>query len=240
MGGGSDLRKITKQLRTDLKTCPELEKIIQERHIQFHPTSPAAPHHNGISEAAVKSTKNHLKRVTEGHSLTLEEFRTITVKIEAMLNSRPLAPLSSDPNDLAPLTPAHFLIGRALVSPLEPDYSELPSKKFPAKRWRRVQAITQSFWKRWGNEYLHTLQMRHKWINKTRNLKIDDLVLIHDHSTVPLHWKMGRIVQLHPGSDGQVRVVRVRTSTGDLTRPVVKLYPLPMETDDSDPEENDE
>ena len=37
-------------------------------------------------------------------------------------------------------------------------------------------------------------------------------------------WLLGRIEQVHPGQDGIVRVVNVRTKTGVYVRPVVKIY----------------
>jgi len=50
------------------------------------------------------------KTVANNASLTFEEFYTLITEIEAILNSRSLIPISTDPNDLIPLTSAHFLI----------------------------------------------------------------------------------------------------------------------------------
>ncbi|KAJ8949760.1 hypothetical protein NQ318_005083 [Aromia moschata] len=44
----------------------------------------------------------------------------------------------------------------------------------------------------------------------------------------PLRWQLARVVGVHPGADGVVRVATVRTSTGLMKRPVVKLCPLPL------------
>jgi hypothetical protein len=45
------------------------------------------------------------------HSFTFKEFSTTVAEIEACLNSHPLCPLISDPENLNVLTTAHFLIG---------------------------------------------------------------------------------------------------------------------------------
>ena len=46
-----------------------------------------------------------------GKKLSNQELLTVLTLIEAILNSRPLTPLLNDPNNLAPLSPAHFKIG---------------------------------------------------------------------------------------------------------------------------------
>jgi len=83
---------------------------------------------------------------------------TVLVQIEACINSRPLIPSSNDPNDLAVLTPAHFLISSLLVSLPQSDISY--KKENYLSRWQRVQQITQGMWKRWNGEYLNQFQVR--------------------------------------------------------------------------------
>lgn len=68
------------------------------------------PHFGGIREAAKKIVKTHLRRVFGSQVFTMEEFTTLVVRIEGILNYQPLTPISSDSNDLSALTPGHFLI----------------------------------------------------------------------------------------------------------------------------------
>jgi hypothetical protein len=75
----------------------------------LHPTS--CPNFGGLWEISVKSVKGHLAKTVRDNIYTYEECYTLLCQIEAVLNSRPLTPMSEDPNDLMPLTPAHYLIG---------------------------------------------------------------------------------------------------------------------------------
>ena len=67
----------------------------------------------GIFESMVKQVKRAMKTVINDQVLTEETHHTVLVEREAIVNSRPLTPVSDDPNDYEALTPNHFLIGRA-------------------------------------------------------------------------------------------------------------------------------
>ena len=76
-------------------------------------------------EAVVKSIKFHLRRTIGDTLLTFVVSVTLLTQIEGLLNSRPLEPLSEDPEDVIALTPGHFLIGTALNSVPEPSLLNL-------------------------------------------------------------------------------------------------------------------
>ncbi|XP_072158658.1 uncharacterized protein [Bemisia tabaci] len=222
----TDLRQAVRSLNEALQTQPQPTGLGEVEGMRFHFNPAHAPHMGGLWEAAVKAAKHHLVRVMQGKSLTVEEFRTLVTKVEAMLNSRPLTPISSDPSEILPLTPGHFLIGDSLRAVPEIQHE---GPRTPLKRWHRVQAMSQDIWRRWHTEYLHTLSPRKKWTKGTPPLKVNDLVIIDDPNYHSLCWHLGRITKLHPGKDGHVRAATVRTKTAELRRPAVKLFPLPIE-----------
>lgn len=189
---------------------------------------PRSPHFGGLWEAGVKSVKHHLRRVVGSQLLTYEEFSTVLAQIEAVLNSRPLCPLSDDPDDLDALTPGHFLIGGAPTAVPDLDVAEVPTNRL--SRWQLTSQIVQHFWRRWHQEYLSTLQQRYKWATVADNVKVGQLVLVKDELMPPTKWRMARVVQAQPGDDGRVRVVKLKTATGETTRAIARICVLPITT----------
>ena len=223
--GASNKLSQLKNFMFQKQTQADIAKYCSNNFFNFHFIPPRAPHFGGLWEAAVKSAKGHLNRSFINTRFTYEELLTALVEIEAILNSRPLTASSSDPNDLEPLTPAHFLVGTSLKA--------LPERDVPidqlhlVDKWTRVSIIKQHFWKSWQNDYLNELQVRSKWQNDRPNIKADSMVLVHEDNVPPLHWVLGRVIHEIPGKDSLIRVVDVRTAKGVIRRPIRKLALLP-------------
>lgn len=195
---------------------------------RFHFAPPGSPHFNGLAEAAVKMAKSAMRKTIGETKLTFEEMTTFLAQVEAALNSRPICALPADGDDEGILTPGHFLIGQSITAVPEPNVGEA---KTPTNRWHMLQHMVQHFWRRWGREYLHQLQQRSKWMQPTTDIQVGDIVLVHDEMLHSTRWKMGRVIDVHPGTDGRVRVASVKTANGILKRAVVKLSLLPVNND---------
>lgn len=189
---------------------------------------PGAPHFGGLWEAGVKSVKYHLRWIIGDHKLSYEELATVLTQVEACLNSRPLYALSNDPYDLTALTPGLLIIGEPLVNVAENPAQEDNLCRL-TNRWALTSAMRDHFWKRWSTEYIHHLQQLRKWMKPMSNLSIGDLVLIKNELQPPAKWALARVTALHPGPDGLVRVISLKTANSALKRPVTKLCPLPLE-----------
>ncbi|KAJ2948490.1 hypothetical protein O0L34_g7738 [Tuta absoluta] len=246
---GTNFRGAAKILHDEFKqyetmTSSEFFNAINEMKIEWHFLAPRWPTAAGVWEAAVKSMKFHLMRVMGNYKLDFEQLATLLTQIEACMNSRPLCPLTEDPEDLNYLTPGHFLTGRPMMSLPQENISERDLDI--RNRWKIIELMHQHIWNRWSKEYLHQLQVKCKWLKPTPNLKKGDLVLVKEDNVPPGKWAMGRILDLHPGEDGYVRVVTLKTQTSTFKRPVTKLSPLPKneymeetaygETDDTSPQ----
>lgn len=193
---------------------------------QWNFIPPNAPHMGGLWEAGVKSFKMHFKKVAQTQKFTFEEFITLLTRIEAVLNSRPLSPMTDDPNELLALTPGHFLRGAPLIAFPEPAAENITLND----RWERLKSMHHQFAQRWKDEYLKELQKRYKWQNSEENVKEGQLVVIKDDLLPPCEWRLGRIIRVYIGGDTFVRVADIRTQAGVMNRPIVKLCVLPVET----------
>ncbi|RLU23818.1 hypothetical protein DMN91_004026 [Ooceraea biroi] len=97
--------------------------------------------------------------------------------------------------------------------------------------WKHIQKMRDHFWQRWSREYIHGLAFRPKWLRGEVSPIVGSLCLIRSEATPPSKWPLTRIVKIHPGDEGIVRVVTVRTANSELVRPTVKIVLLPIATD---------
>jgi len=132
--------------------------------------------------------------------------------------------LTADPDDLEALTPAHILIGDHLLASAycRPQNSSFHEQLLSHQNFIR-QLSTQ-----WSRDWLSHLQTYSKWCQETENLEINSLILIRDDLLRPTQWSLGKITILHPGEGSLLRVVTLKTKSGNQKSSISKLCRLPI------------
>lgn len=224
-GASKELHQLFLMFRDDVSRA-KINDSLLKREIEWEFIPPRSPNFGGLWEAGVKVVKSHLTRTLGNAVLTFEEFATVLTHVEAIVNSRPLYALSEDPNEPLPITPAHLLHLKPLEPVAKPSLTDVPTNRL--SRWQYLTYLRDQFWKKWSQNYLSTLQERAKWTQQRPNVKLGTIVLLMEDNQPVQSWRMGRIVGIHPGRDGQIRVADVKTMTGVFRRAVSKLAPLPI------------
>lgn len=138
------------------------------------------------------------------------------VEAKGLINAKRLKYQSSDPTDLNPLTPNHFLHGQfgGRFAPDSVDAGPFNSRK----RWRLVKALVRHFWHRWFHEWIPGLSASRKRPKDQVDLKVG-------HARYTHRYAAGKVaVENDCGSDSKVRVVDFQVGSTVLRRPIVKLF----------------
>lgn len=193
----------------------------------FNP--PHASHMGGSWERLIGVARRILESMLleNGTRLTHEILCTLMAEVAAIMNARPLVPVSNDPEDPFILTPSMLLTQKVSTPPPPGDFTD---RDLLTKQWRQVQALSNMFWRRWRQVYLSTLQGRKKWTKSHQNLQEGDVILLKDNLVVRNNWPMAIITKAIPGEDGKVRKVELKTTdqghSKKYLRPVTELVLL--------------
>ncbi|XP_058456596.1 uncharacterized protein LOC131433994 [Malaya genurostris] len=98
VGAQRELEELRKLFRSEQHQNAVADECSDER-FHFHFIPPRSPTFCGIWEACVKSVKTLLREILGYAHLTESELQTALVQVEAMLNSRPITPMSDNPSD---------------------------------------------------------------------------------------------------------------------------------------------
>ncbi|XP_062540758.1 uncharacterized protein LOC134208828 [Armigeres subalbatus] len=231
VGADRELRTMRDEFRRQFRSI-DWENFCLESGIKFRFIPARSPHFGGIWEAGIKSFKHHFRRIMGNRSFSVDQLQTVVAQIESVLNSRPLSPLTDSPDDCTALTPGHFLVGEPLVAIPEPDLIDINPNRL--SRLQEMQKSVQDLWRCWQRDYVSQLQQRAKWKQPQSDVRAGQLVLVKQANVPPLQWPLGRIVDTVVGKDGRVRVVIVKTVSGQYKRAVTEIAVLPAESTEDD------
>ena len=197
----------------------------KEQGIDWKFSPVQSPHHGGLWEAAVREMKRTMFKILGPNKLPFEHLVTLLHEAEATLNSRPIVPFDTLHEDGCPaLTPAHFLVGRSLLT--IPEQVETNVKLNGLKRWTLLKTLNAQIQQRWLKEYLHSHHIYYRWKKAERNLQVGDIVGLRESGFSKQRIPMAKVIQVYPGVDGLVRVVKLYTGKEEIKRAVQRLVLL--------------
>ena len=228
---GTNFVSAERELRNAIKTWNQnqINDFLLQKNIKWIFQTPLASHHGGVFERQIRSVRKVLNALCREQMLTEESLITLMCECEAIVNGRPITTVSSDPNDLTPLTPNSLLLMKNTAS-LPPGTFDVKDN-YSRRRWRQTQYLADCFWTRWRKEFLPLLQTRQRWNKTRRNLVENDIVLVVDDKLPRNAWLLGRVIKTYPDAKGIVRSVSIQTKTSVYDRPITKLILL-RECDD--------
>jgi hypothetical protein len=125
--------------------------------------SPHSFHMGGAWERMIRTARQILNSMlvsTTGKTLTHDVLTTFMAEVCAIINSRPLVPVSTDPESPLILTPSMLLTQKTDYEFNANALGETSERDLYKAEWKRVQALSRIFWARWRKEYLPLLQQR--------------------------------------------------------------------------------
>lgn len=226
VGAVEPLRKMIREWDEN-RIKSDLSKNQTEFDWKFN--TPYASHMNGVVESLINSVRKALDAICGIHdvSYTYEEWITFLQEVTYVVNSRPLFPDGEDPVDSPSVTPNSILHGHGIEVPQQ--IIDTEERVNPRDRYRTIQKQIQIFWENWMRFMPPQLLRRTKWFRTRDNLQVGDLVLLTKTGLKGQYapratWERALVTAVHPGDDGLVRKVTVRTSDkSEYDRPIHKM-----------------
>ena len=219
----------------DLKIPSNIESTAVKTYLSdqgctwtFNP--PHASHYGGAWERMIGLARRILDSMflQLKNKLTHKVLVTFMAEVAAIINARPLVPVTTDPDDLFIITPAALLTQKVNIVPAPA--GEFGVTDLYKSQWRQVQHLSNTFWDRWRKQFLPTLQARKKWQATHPNIQPGCVVLLRNSQVPRNEWPLGLITQTFPSKDGQVRQVEVKVikpgGTVLFLRPVTEIVLL--------------
>ncbi|XP_048001236.1 uncharacterized protein LOC125238008 isoform X2 [Leguminivora glycinivorella] len=196
-----------------------------------------SPWHGGFYERLIGVVKNCMKKTLGKGVLNDTQLSTVVKEIEAVANSRPLTCVGSDIEYV--LRPADFLTYGKCIA-IEPSMQNpypggSVTKENLIEGWKKGKMILEEFKRMFLGQYLCSLRERYQHSHKeprvrsNQNPQIGDIVQIKGESKNRENWKVGKIISLERGADGECRVAKVDVEGKEFIRSIGHLYPLEVE-----------
>ena len=202
---GSQLIKGTKDMTlsyTNIKS-----RLFKEQNVDFQ-TCPVGGHNvNGRVERKIKEVNLSLEKFINNQRLSILQWETMSAVIANTINNLPLAVGNvTDCENMDLLTPNRLLLGR---NNERGPSGEFVVSKNPTQMIKENTKIYDAWFESWLVNHVPKLMKQTKWF-RHENLHVGDVVLFKKvDSIISRNYTFGRVIDVIPGADGNVRQVRV-------------------------------
>ena len=200
-----------------IRKSEQVQDHLAKQEIRWQFNMSKSPWWGGMYERLIKDVKKTLYKTLGRSNLTFEQLEAVIIDIEKHFNNRPLTYVGSDGGEEQVLTPNMVLWGQNAYMLEEGDVEEEDLDKLN----RRLHMARQHVWKRWRNEYIHSLMENHRVNRKTAAIpEIGEIVLIVGDEKNRGEWRKARVVRHIQGKDGIVRGVTMLHKGHHIERPL--------------------
>jgi hypothetical protein len=162
---GTQLVAASKQLATWDWTA--VHEQAERAGAEWHIVPTGGQHYNGQAERLIGLLKKCLEGALNNRKFTLGELSTVVAEAAQVVNSRPIARNTGDPETGGPITPLHLQLGRATVEVPRMRFEEAPRL---TQRLQFVEEAKRQFWKKWMQQVFSGRMLNHKWTKNQRNV----------------------------------------------------------------------
>ena len=174
--------KATASWIKEIRKSEQLQNYLAKQEIRWQFNLSKSPWWGGMYERLLKDVKKTLYKTLGRTHLTFEQLETVIVDIEKHLNNRPLTYVESGEGEDRVLTPNTIMWGQNSYTFEDDDEEDLD------KISKRLNKTKQHAWKRWRDEYVHSLMECHRVNRKTPAVpEIGEIV--------PREWKKAKVVR---------------------------------------------
>ena len=237
---GSNLKRSDVELKAIYESVKEIQKGVDASFMEFPKiewefVSERTPHQNGGVERMISTVKRSLTKISvvnpKNGALTDHELEALFVRVEGIMNGRPLTKNLTNTGAEQVLTPQHFILGNGNNSPIR---LEIPKKvrgnlanEFNA-RWLRIEEAVDEFWQRMQGEFLEQARKREKWNTGEVEIEEGDLVMVLEDPHERLRWPVAEVLGVERDQEGRIQTVKIRFRGTETRRGVRQLAPIPF------------
>ena len=215
---GSQLVKAVNEMKTSLLELEGLVKIQHQVGIEFRVVPVGSHYQNGQVERGIKEVRNLFSQVYSGLRLDILAYETAFAWCSNELNSFPLCigSRTDQLDNLDLITPSRLLYGRNNRRVM----SGHATIEMPSKVLDQMEETTRAWWKVWESQKIQDyISQPRKWLESGGTVNTGDIVVFlrgkKELAVGEPVWRIGRVVELRQGKDGQCRELVVEYRNAD-------------------------